>query len=96
MLRLERMLVPAPSVWFALLLVLNWSGPISAYPLLSLATNAMPIEFIVGGMAALLFRHVNRLIERPEMTVSRRWRASVFQKKAPGTVPERRVMSSVR
>ena len=58
----ERMLVPALGVWFAFLLVMNWSGPISANPLLELPTNAMAIEFIFGGVAALLFRRVTRVV----------------------------------
>ncbi|TFD13199.1 acyltransferase [Cryobacterium sp. TMT1-21] len=58
----ERMLVSALAVWFALLVIVNWAGPISANPYLELPTNAMAIEFILGGVAALLFRHVNRVV----------------------------------
>ncbi|MFC5931960.1 acyltransferase [Cryobacterium melibiosiphilum] len=58
----ERWLVPVLGVWFALLVLVNWGGPISANPYLELPTNAMAIEFIFGGIAALLFRTVNRVL----------------------------------
>jgi peptidoglycan/LPS O-acetylase OafA/YrhL len=57
----ERWLIAALSVWFVVLVAINWAGPISANPYLELPTNAMAIEFVFGGAVALLFRKLNRL-----------------------------------
>ena len=58
----ERWLIAALSVWFVALVAINWMGPISANPYLELPTNAMAIEFIFGGVIALLFRRINVVI----------------------------------
>lgn len=55
----ERFLPAAFGVWFVILVVVNWSGPITANPFVEVPANAMAIEFIFGGIAALLFRRVN-------------------------------------
>lgn len=58
----ERLLPVALAAWLVVLVILNWSGPINANPYLEVPANAMAIEFILGGTAALLFRHVNRIV----------------------------------
>lgn len=58
----ERWLPVALGVWFVVLTIVNWNGPISASPFVEVPANAMAIEFIFGGVAALLFRRVNRIV----------------------------------
>ena len=54
----ERILPFALGVWFVILVVINWSGPISANPYVEVPANAMAIEFVFGAVAALVFRRV--------------------------------------
>ncbi|PRY69949.1 peptidoglycan/LPS O-acetylase OafA/YrhL [Glaciihabitans tibetensis] len=58
----ERFLIPALGAWALVLVLLNWNGPQALHPLLQVPANSMAIEFIFGGVAAILFRHVNRYI----------------------------------
>ncbi|NYF11336.1 peptidoglycan/LPS O-acetylase OafA/YrhL [Leifsonia sp. AK011] len=55
----EKVLPAALAVWFVVLVIVNWNGPISASPFVEVPANAMAIEFIFGGVAALVFRKVN-------------------------------------
>ena len=55
----ERTLPWALGFWFAVLVAVNWAGPISASPYIEVPANAMAIEFIFGAVAALVFRRVN-------------------------------------
>lgn len=54
----ERLLVPAFGVWFVVLVALNWNGPFGENPWLAVTGHALAIEFIFGGVVALLFRRV--------------------------------------
>lgn len=56
----ERLLIPALAVWFVILVVVNWNGPISADPFVQVPANAMALEFIFGGVTALIFRRISR------------------------------------
>ena len=56
----QRFLVPALGLWFVVLVIVNWSGPIAASPYIAVPSNAMAIEFIFGGITALLFRKISR------------------------------------
>lgn len=58
----ERWLPVALGVWFVVLVIVNWNGPITSSPFLEVPVNSMAIEFIFGGVAALLFRRLNRVV----------------------------------
>ncbi|MEP6478269.1 MAG: acyltransferase [Rhodoglobus sp.] len=54
----RRWLIPALAVWFVLLVIVNWNGPIDSTPFVEVPANSLAIEFIFGGVAALLFRRI--------------------------------------
>lgn len=56
----QRLLIPALAAWFAILVVVNWNGPITADPFVQVPANAMAIEFIFGAVTALVFRKISR------------------------------------
>ncbi|MBG6053627.1 peptidoglycan/LPS O-acetylase OafA/YrhL [Salinibacterium sp. CAN_S4] len=56
----ERFLVAALGLWFVVLVAVNWNGPIDSHPFVEVPSNAMAIEFILGGITALLFRRITR------------------------------------
>ena len=58
----KRFLVPALALWFVLLVVANFNGATATKPFLEVPQNSLAIEFIFGGVAALLFRHINRIV----------------------------------
>ncbi|MEP6481283.1 MAG: acyltransferase [Rhodoglobus sp.] len=58
----ERFLPLGLGIWFAVLIAINWNGPIDASPFIQVPTNSLAIEFIFGAVAALLFRQVGRVL----------------------------------
>ena len=58
----ERLLIPAFALWFVVLIVLNWNGSFGESPWLAVPGHAMAIEFIFGGIVALLFRRIPPLV----------------------------------
>lgn len=58
----KRFLVPAMALWFVALVAVNLTGVTPDAPLLALVQNPLALEFILGGVAALLFRRIGRVL----------------------------------
>jgi exopolysaccharide production protein ExoZ len=58
----RRFLVPALALWFVILVAVNLTGIVPVSPALALVQSPLAIEFILGGVAALLFRRVGRVL----------------------------------
>lgn len=58
----RRFLVPALSVWLIALVVANLHGVVATNPFAQVPQNPLAIEFIFGGIAALLYCRVNRIM----------------------------------